>query len=363
MSTATLLPILAEVLTTLNTDVTDEEELAVLLKQSYNGSNTLAEGTRILINGLFGSYGLIVLDPDHAALKQLFKPVMQQELLTQSSQSVVLKSTALLALHYKVQANPRPINLFYMKDQLRERIVFNDSQWSVTNTELVFDEAGILHELENYPERFSPNVILRPLYQETILPNIAFVGGGGELAYWLELKALFDFHAKQFPILFLRNSVSWFMPSLTQRMQKLSLKLFDAFRSKDLLMQEKIMDSAAIVRLDEISSQLGQVYLSFKTLGAAISPQLEKSMIAHIARMKKVEDRIHQKTKAVLKRNETSLSEQIDRMQQEVFPNGQLQERYENFLTLFKDLGFDMFDLLLEHQQPFGKDFLILSIS
>jgi len=106
----------------------------------------------------------------------------------------------------KVQANPRSINLFYLQDNLRERLKQNGSGLHVHNTDLAFSVDQIMQELEEHPENFSPNVILRGLYQETILPDIAFIGGGGELAYWLELKSLFDHYQVPFPMLVLRNS-------------------------------------------------------------------------------------------------------------------------------------------------------------
>jgi uncharacterized protein YllA (UPF0747 family) len=80
-----------------------------------------------------------------------------------------------------VQAHPREINLFYLLDDLRERLEIKDSKYHVVNSKISFSKEELLAELQSHPERFSPNVILRGLYQETILPNIAFIGGGGEL--------------------------------------------------------------------------------------------------------------------------------------------------------------------------------------
>jgi uncharacterized protein YllA (UPF0747 family) len=84
---------------------------------------------------------------------------------------------------------------------LRKRL-----KYSIINTQFSFDEPSLIKELNEHPDRFSPNVILRGLYQETILPNIAFIGGGGEIAYWLQLKDLFDHYKIPFPVLVLRNS-------------------------------------------------------------------------------------------------------------------------------------------------------------
>ena len=102
-----------------------------------------------------------------------------------------------------VQVNPREINLFYIKDGLRERIVENDGVFSVLNSDFRWNKTELLKHLETQPEYFSPNVIMRPLYQEVILPNLCYIGGGGEMIYWLQLKSNFEIQNVTFPILLL----------------------------------------------------------------------------------------------------------------------------------------------------------------
>src|SRR4030095_581379 len=130
--------------------------------------------------------------------------VFEDDLLHQKASAVVEKTVGeLQQASYKVQANPREINLFYLESDLRERIERSekDNTWTVVNTDKQFTQKELLDLLNQHPERFSPNVILRGLYQETILPNIAFIGGGGELAYWLQLKGLFDHYKVPYPVL------------------------------------------------------------------------------------------------------------------------------------------------------------------
>src|SRR5699024_7990913 len=128
---------------------------------------------------------------------------------------------------YHAQANPRDINLFYLKDQLRERIIREGQNWRVLNTSLSFSKKQITEELNTHPERFSPNVILRGILQESILPNVAFIGGGGELAYWLELKDLFYHFEVPFPLLLLRHSVLWANHKSVKRLAKIEIGIKD----------------------------------------------------------------------------------------------------------------------------------------
>ena len=118
---------------------------------------------------------------------------MKRDLFQRDHAELLKPVLGFLEDYYKIQARPRRINLFYLRENVRERIEYDEQKavYNVLNTKLSFTKAQLEAELTMHPERFSPNVILRPMYQEKILPNLAFIGGGGELAYWLELKALF----------------------------------------------------------------------------------------------------------------------------------------------------------------------------
>ena len=124
-------------------------------------------------------------------------------------------------LGLKIQVNPREINLFYIKDGLRERIVENDGIYSVLDTNITWSKSELLKHLDEVPERFSPNVIMRPLYQEVILPNLCYIGGGGEMIYWLQLKSNFEAQNVTFPMLLLRNSALVKSEKQAEKLKKL----------------------------------------------------------------------------------------------------------------------------------------------
>ncbi len=182
------------------------KEVIALIKQSYKAGDTIQAATFRIVHALFGRYGLVVLIPDNASLKRQMIDVFKDDLLHQAPSTIVENTSKKLEELYKVQANPREINLFYLKDNIRERIEIRNERYEVLNTDISFSKDELLAELNENPERFSPNVILRGLFQETILPNIVFIGGGGELAYWLQLKELFNHYKVTYPVLLLRNS-------------------------------------------------------------------------------------------------------------------------------------------------------------
>ena len=362
MHTKELADIVVEIKKTLNDENVDEHYLIQVLESAYNGINTLAQATRIIVNSLFGSYGLLVVDGDDRLLKKSMISVFRNEILNQVSNPIVTHTTNQISLNYKVQANPRSINLFYLKDNLRERIEQDGEQWQVMNTDIRFDKSEIEIEIQNSPQNFSPNVILRPLYQETILPNVAFVGGGGELAYWIELKDLFEHFHITYPILFLRNSVQWITSKTFSNIKKMKLDFASLFLAKEEIFKLFIRESDEMKSLELNMNQIANHFNEIKNLGNQVSASLGQSTEAHIAKIGRIELRLKQKFKAHLKKKESQTFDRIETIKDHISPNGNLQERYDNFLSIYKIFGRNMFEILLQYQQPFGKEFLILTI-
>ncbi|NND52269.1 MAG: bacillithiol biosynthesis cysteine-adding enzyme BshC, partial [Flavobacteriaceae bacterium] len=260
---------------------TNSNELKELFKTAYTEHNTLSEATLYLANELFGDHGLVILDADHKALKQLFASQMKSELLDQDAFHKVNEANAEIGkLNYKVQVNPREINLFYFLNGSRERILNNDGQFLVNNSDQKWTEPEILKELNDHPERFSPNVIMRPLYQETILPNLCYIGGGGELAYWLQLKAYFKSNGICFPILLLRNSAVLVTSKQSEKMIKLDLSFHDLFQTQNKLINDQTKKLSEI-NID-FSEQKTHLTEQFKAL-YKLAEATDKSFLGAVA--------------------------------------------------------------------------------
>ena len=206
-------------------------ELVRLLKSTYLESPDVQTACFRLVNELFGNDGLVILIPDNANLKRAMLPVFEDDLFRQGPLQILDQPLKELENEYKIQAQPREINLFYLKDDLRGRIERRGDKFYVHESTLSFTEQQIRDELKNHPERFSPNVILRGLFQETILPNITFLGGGGELAYWLEFKPMFDHYRVPYPMLVLRNSFLIVEKKWKEKMERSGLAAADIFKS------------------------------------------------------------------------------------------------------------------------------------
>ncbi|MEO8733343.1 MAG: bacillithiol biosynthesis cysteine-adding enzyme BshC, partial [Flavobacteriales bacterium] len=206
------------------------DEMRELLRRCYRPEYDLAKATRLFVDALFGRFGILILDADDPALKAVFAPLMREELLNQVTERSVHYADAKLAEHYAVQAHARDINLFYLRPGQRSRIELRGDLYQVLEGGPAFTLDQLLAELEQHPENFSPNVLLRPVYQEAILPNIAYVGGGGELAYWFQLKWLFQAVQVPMPVLLLRTSAAFLGEKDQKRLADLGLTVEQIFR-------------------------------------------------------------------------------------------------------------------------------------
>ena len=249
-----------------------------LFEKAYLQHDNLADATRFLANALFGKYGLVILDGDSSDLKRKFIPYIKEELLQRKSFDKVNETITKLQ-DYAIQVNPREINLFYLNNTIRERIIFENGIYKVNNSKIEFTESEIVTELDNFPERFSPNVILRPLYQEVILPNLCYIGGGGEIAYWLELKSTFEMHDIAFPMLLLRNSVVIATEKQATKMKKLDVSWQDLFLKQiDLLKSQTKKKTAFTIDFDEQKKHLKK---QFEHL-FAIAQQTDQSFLGAV---------------------------------------------------------------------------------
>jgi bacillithiol biosynthesis cysteine-adding enzyme BshC len=338
------------------------EQLADIVETAYTKFDKLANATRYMVNALFAQYGLVVIDADDVRLKQLFAPIMEQDIIGQHSFKNILDSNkALQKLGTHIQVNPREINFFYLIDGLRERIVFENNSYEVLNSDIRFTEQQLRQEIAAHPERFSPNVTMRPLYQEVILPNLAYIGGGGELAYWFELKSNFDYYQVDFPILILRNSGLIVPKQTADKINKMGFKTADVFKSvQDLKTKWIKQNSQNDLSLKEEWREMQCVFAKLKLRSFKIDPTLAPSTEAIQARLKHAIDNLERKIVKAEKRNYDTRLTQIDHIKADLFPGGGLQERNENFGLFYVKFGQQLIDDLIEKFEPLAFKFTVL---
>jgi bacillithiol synthase len=335
--------------------------LIELLKKCFIKNSTIEEATFLFVHYLFQEYGLLVLLPDKAAFKKEMISIFEDDIFNHSSSQIVEQTSEKLSQYYKAQAYPREINLFYLKDNLRNRIIPVNDHFVVHDTDIVFTKEEIKNELQQYPERFSPNVILRGLFQEIILPDVAWIGGGGELAYWLQLKDLFKNYEVPYPVLVLRNSFLIVDKKYKKLLQKLNLNPVDLFKGKDVLFEEMIrQESKSVLNLTEEKKEFENIYDEIEDTAKKIDPTLIQHINAIEARHVKALTALEKKMFRAEKRKFSDHGNQLNKIFSTLFPNDGLQERTENFMLFYSKWGNDFFEILYDASLTLEEEFCIL---
>jgi bacillithiol biosynthesis cysteine-adding enzyme BshC len=306
-----------------------------------------------------------VINPDDSALKRQFRKVVRDDLWEQIPASILDQTvTKLESNGYHAQASARPINTFYLEDGLRQRIEKKGDAWLVQGTDKVFNETELATLVESSTEKFSPNVILRGLYQSMILPDVAFIGGGGEIAYWLEFKELFSHYQVPMPVLVLRNSFLLVKPTLQKEIRLLGLSHEDFFEELDQLHLRLISPA------EKESISLQQEIASLQALYFSISKkatELDITLKGHVGALAKKSqtglEGLEKKMSRALKRKHVESLQKAVSLKSILFPGGVLQERYENVLPYLAQYGATFLELLLEHSLLLEQEFTIVELN
>ncbi len=354
MSTNTLTAALKELKSTLG-DSPWADFCYSSIEEAYTQNETYGKATNQLVNTLFKDYGVVVVDMSGKELKKLFIPYMEQEIFDQVSSPLVQATQQKLEkVGFSQQAYARDINLFYLLPNDRSRIVLEeDGSYRVLDSDLQFTKESLREELHQYPERFSPNVVMRPVFQELILPNLAYIGGGGELAYWLERKTQFEHFGLNFPMLIRRNSAVWITKKLVKKINKLGLDLLEIFEEPESLIKKYVSrQSQNELNLDAEISHLATLIDGYAKKANKVDPTLDPKARAI---GKKYQNQLVDLQKRLMRAEKKKFAEQIEDIRyikKELFPKNGLQERKHNFMNFYLKDGPFFFQTLKDHLDP-----------
>lgn len=332
-------------------------------KDAYSSSKKLSEAVRKYVHHLFGDRGLLVVDGHDSVLKKALTPVIESDLTDHKPYELVSQQTALLeSMGYKSQIYAREINSFYLQQGVRERIERKGDSYVILNTGIELSAAQIKEMIQVNPEQFSPNVVLRPLYQEMILPNLAYIGGPAEVAYWLQLKPVFDHFGVMFPAVMPRNFALVIDKTVSRKMRQLGLDSNSLFESV-LEWKKKHLSSNSILDLEfgKERKDLEKVFEDAKQGAIRVDPSLEKAYEAAKVRAAKLLDHLSSKVRKAEEKNHAIAIRQRQEIQDSLFPGGSPQERVENFLAFY--LGDEQFvSSLFAQFDPFDFNFIVLEL-
>ncbi|MBV7441238.1 bacillithiol biosynthesis cysteine-adding enzyme BshC [Weeksellaceae bacterium TAE3-ERU29] len=355
-----------EVFNQLFKDLPDNDlarEIKEILKSAYFNNLSLAEATRVLVNQLLGEFGVLILDANNISLKKIMIPYFEKEIKENPSKKLIEETNHQLK-SYKNQAYAREINLFYLSDNLRERIEYIKGKYVLSVSEKEFSQEELLNELHNSPEKFSPNVILRPLYQEVILPNIAYIGGGGEIAYWLQLKKIFEEYNVLFPMLVLRNSMLILPENIKRKAESLGLNKATIFKPKEEFIKGWVAKQTNLFEeIEDLKSKVENLFLEVEPIAEKTHKSFSQMLDAQKAKQIKGFGKMKKRLFSAEKKR---LNEQIERFNliyDYIFPKATWQERKINFIQFYIEEGRTFFDEVYNAITPFEFNFIILNVN
>jgi bacillithiol synthase len=325
-------------------DSDNAQRLINIFNKAYNKNNNLSQATRVLINELFGTYGLLIIDGDDVLLKQQISDVIENDINQGRFYNIIKKSSEKIAIKYNAQAYVRPINFFKLSNDKRIRIT---------------DKEDVDSIIKN-PQIYSPNVLLRPIYQEMILPNIAYIGGGSEISYWFQLRDTFNDLLLPMPILVMRNSVVLLDSKKLKKIKNLGLDVSDFFLEINKLNKKYILKNSYQIDLSKEEASMKEVFQSIKD--KLEDPSLISSLNAiekkNLYAISTFENKIIKNLKS---KHDTQIN-QILKIKNDLFPNNELQERHDNFMPQYLKYGDNFIKKLIFHLNPLDTNFVILDL-
>jgi bacillithiol biosynthesis cysteine-adding enzyme BshC len=336
------------------------DDIQGLIKKAYAHKN-VELATRELVNGLFGKYGLVIVNGDDHILKQSLSDIIKKEVLHQASFPLSLeKSEKLISNGYHAQATGREINLFHLGANFRHRIAPHGEDFEINGK--IWTKEDLLKELDSYPEHFSPNVILRPLFQQSVLPSIAYIGGGAEVAYWMQLTSVFEHYEVRFPVLIPRTSLLWINQSVAQKLQKLNLHITDILKDKEVVKKEFISKNSDFESDLSLEKSAIQEWMEkIRDKATLVDPTLGPSVGADAQKIQNTLNQIEGKIIRSIKHQHDISLKQIDSIYQSLFPDQVLQERHDNFLNFYSKHGQKFIDFLVENLNVIEQEFVVVN--
>ncbi len=334
----------------INTDFS--EDLWDFIDRCYNNKENFASSFAKLIDNLFGKHGLLIVGSNTHGIKQLIGSELAQSI--QNSDNIdraIKEQTSAIEANYHSQVNVGDSNLFFIdKDGIRIKIDKNgNNNWNVGDK--VYTSEQLVDEISQNPQNYSPNVFLRPIIQDKLLPCVGYVAGPGETAYYAQMKLLYEAYNMQMPIIVPRISATLVESGIERIMNTLP---FDLGKYKDRV-EDIISEYIAIADKHDIESIFdewkGKLYQASQKPAGIISEidgSLEGTVGKTIAQIETNIDQLKGRLYRSLKQQEQIQIQRIKRIKEQLYPDGGLQERGVSFLYFMNKYGLGIWDDLID---------------
>jgi bacillithiol synthase len=339
---------IAEIMTLLNQQLVQTEfspKVMELFTSAYQKGMTFTRSFVHLMNVLLENSGIIFVNPHDTELKQLLKPIFLQELQkgALTCQSVIHQSES-LEQQYHAQVKPRPVNLFMFQRGGRYGIEPHPDGFALKGIRQHYTQEELLKILDETPELFSPNVVLRPICQDFLLPTVAYVAGPSEIAYYAQFKTVYESFGIPEPIIYPRVSITIVEDRVQKVLTKFGLSCMDFFSDVELI-KRRVTEQISDFKVDELfASTSGAIAENLTSLRGgleSIDATLVPAMETTLNKIQIALNVLKEKTIAAQKRQHEVYLRQIDKTALHLFPNSNMQERQINVLYFLNKYGLE----------------------
>lgn len=330
------------------------ENLWNLLDDCYKPGTTFREAFGKLLLKLFGKYGLVLAGSNEKSVKQVTYQVLTQSIRNANNLQEALTSTSdkLVEDGYHAQVQVQKSNLFYIDDENnRVKIDSDEVGWFTDSKTQRWTEDELVKAIEKNPEKFSPNVFLRPVVQDVLLPVIAYVAGPGETAYYAQMKSLYSSFGMSMPLILPRFSATLIESGIDRILDKIPFHFTDYNeRIEDL--ESRFIQESEKADIEQIFSEWQERVESVSEVHKKkiinIDPTLEGSVGKANAIFNSELDKLKGKTYRAIKQQEKTQLNRIRKIKSSLFPNRNYQEREVAFIYFMNKYGIDIWDHIFD---------------
>lgn len=345
-----------------------KQEILAHLSQAYQPGQSFAEAFGVWMTQLFKSYGLVFIDAAHPDLKESGKGVFRQEVAEESPSTIQALDTSsrLAVAGYKlqVQLHKDRLNLFYA-EQERQAIQYKNGEFRIKGTQLTYTKEDLVDLTDGSPQVFSPNVLLRPVYQDALLPTVVYIGGPGEIAYFAQMKGVYQSFGLPMPVIYPRKSVTVLEKKIDNVLSNYNLTIQDIWQyveSTIMEMAKKQIPESIVKALSTAGSNLDENLEALKKEVTAFDATLEDSVAVTQGKINQNLRFLERKILQASKKHNTIVSQQLLKAKNNLYPTNHLQERILNITPFLIKYSFDFIDKLYHEIEIESHDHQIIKM-
>ncbi|MFC2156287.1 bacillithiol biosynthesis cysteine-adding enzyme BshC [Acidobacteriota bacterium] len=338
------------------------------LSEAYRPGRSFVEAFAMWMTRLFESFGVIFIDASHSGLKAFGKDIFAREIDDVSPSTRIARETAesLRRDDYPIQVPLREgiLNLF-LSEGRRLSIKFEGEVFFLEGSSSPLKKSELLSILDKEPFAFSPNVLLRSVYQDKILPTAAYIGGPGEIAYFAQLKGVYEKYGVDMPVIYPRTSISLVENKVNIVLTNFNLDVSDIWQNIDTTIKDILIDLIPESLEESLLRARTNLERDFETISEeldSVDPTLQKAAETSLGKIKQQVEFLETKILRAQKRQNEIVVQRLMKAKNNLHPGGRPQERVFNIVPFLFKYGYTIIEKLFREIDILDPDHQVLSL-